>query len=95
VVILQQNIKYLIEQIPLKKYSVTGEQIENAKKLFVEQAENKYKIDNKINLKEKVPQGVTEGAYAKAEIEVQSFLKARSIDEVDVAVKNLKMVLAP
>jgi hypothetical protein len=75
---------------PLKKYSVTGEQIENAKKLFVEQAENKYKIDNKINLKEKVPQGVTEGAYAKAEIEVQSFLKARSIDEVNVASKEFK-----
>jgi len=74
----------------LKKYSVTGEQIEKAKNLFREQAENEYRIKNNLKLTEKVPENITNEAFANAEKQVNSFLKSRSIDEVDVASKEFK-----
>ena len=75
---------------PLKKYPVTGEQINNAKKLFVEEAENQYRATNNLKPGDTVPKGVTRNAFNQAEKEVQSFLKSRSIDEIDVAAKEFQ-----
>ena len=79
---------------PLKKYPVSGEQIDNAEKLFLEEFENQKLLeinaDRKAqNLKpiDKVPKGVSDEGRRQATIEVQSFLKSRSIDEVDIAAK--------
>ena len=74
----------------LSKYPVTAEQIENAKKLFVEQFENQYKITNNLNPVDKVPRSVTLEGWDKAKKEVQSFLNSRSIDEVDVSGKEFQ-----
>ena len=71
--------------MPIRKYKITGEQYNNAIKLFVEQQENLHR--QKYNLKptDKVPIEVIEQAHEKATKEVNSFLKTRSIDEVNVA----------
>ena len=76
--------------MPLRKYKVTGEQYNNAIKLFVEQQENFHR--RKFNLKptDKVPREVIQNAEQRAVKEVNSFLKTRSIDEVDVASKDFK-----
>ena len=82
---------------PLKKYPVSGEQIDNAEKLFLEEFENQKLLeinaDRKAqNLKpiDKVPKGVSDEGRRQATIEVQSFLKSRSIDEVDIAAKEFQ-----
>jgi len=75
---------------PLKKYPVTGEQINNAEKLFVEEWENQYRATNNLKPGDPVPQGVTKEGKEEAVKEVQSFIKSRSIDEVDVAAKEFQ-----
>lgn len=52
---------------------MTGEQIEKAKNLFREQAENEYRIKNNLKLTEKVPENITNEAFANAEKQVNSF----------------------
>ena len=81
----------------LKKYPVAKEEIDHAEKLFVEEFENQKLLeinaDRKAqNLKpiDKVPKEISEQGLERAKIEVQSFLKSRSIDEVDVAAKEFQ-----
>jgi hypothetical protein len=76
--------------MPLKKYKITAEQHNNAVKLFVEQQENIYRKKNNLKPTDKVPQEVIDKARIRAEIEVDAFLKTRSIDEVDVASSEFK-----
>ena len=87
---------------PLTKYPVTSEQIKNSKNLFVDQYKRKQVLE--INAKrieqgksayksmDDVPgkelEKITNDGYKQAELEVSSFLKTRSIDEIDVAGKE-------
>jgi hypothetical protein len=82
---LTTEYKIFNKLIPLTKYKVTNEQYNNAIKLFVEQQENIYRVDNKLKPTDVVPQEVINEAKVRAKKEVDSFLKTRSIDEVDVA----------
>ena len=70
---------------PLAKYKVTGEQRQNAIKLFTEQEEQIYRSQNNLKATDKVPIEITNQAKRKAVIETEAFLRTRSIDEVDVA----------
>ena len=87
---------------PLKKYPVTSEQIKNSKNLFVDQykreqvlminaerAKNGLPTYRRIeDLPEEELSKIIKEGYKRADIEVNSFLKARSIDEVDVGSKS-------
>ena len=70
---------------PLARYKVTGEQRQNAIKLFTEQEEQIYRSQNNLKATDKVPIEITNQAKRKAVIETEAFLRTRSIDEVDVA----------
>ena len=88
----------------LTKYPVTTEQIKNSKNLFVDQYKREQVLALNANrTKEGLPayakiedvpkqqlDQITADGYAKAEKEVNSFIKARSIDEVDVGSKEFK-----
>jgi len=89
---------------PLTKYPVTSEQIKNSKNLFLDQYKREQVITLNASRKkeglstyakiEDLPKQeldrITNDGLARAETEVNSFLRARSIDEVDVGSKEFK-----
>ena len=89
---------------PLTKYPVTAEQIKNSEKLFVDQYKREQVLAINVSRKkdglptyakiEDVPKQeldkIIKNGYNQADKEINSFLKARSIDEVDVGSKEFK-----
>ena len=82
-------------QMPFFGHKVTNEMKTKALRSFTLQAENAHRLSEAKRLKISpdqvvVPQKIKDEALEKGAVKIDRFLKAKSIDEVDPGIKNIK-----